>query len=119
LRPSELFESPSERHQACLHFRIAFGVSNQHTNPAHLAGVLRGRSERPSRRCAAEKLDEMTSLHDRPFADDTYHCWLRCAEQRYCGADVVDGSLASVQCRLTMFRPFADRGSFASRPATN
>jgi hypothetical protein len=67
LRPPKLFEPLSERHQACLHFRIAFGVSNQHTNPTHLIGVLRSRSERPGRRCAADKRDEMPSLHGSPL----------------------------------------------------
>src|SRR5882757_4557808 len=67
LIPPKLFEPLSERHQACLHFRIAFGISDQHADPAHLVGALRSRSERPSRRCAADKRDEMPSLHGSPL----------------------------------------------------
>jgi hypothetical protein len=67
LDPPKLFEPLSERHQACPHFRIAFSVSDQHTNPTHRIDVLRSRSERPSRRCAADKRDEMPSPHESPF----------------------------------------------------
>jgi hypothetical protein len=67
LDPPKLFEPLSERHQACLHFRIAFGVGDQHTNPTDLIDVLRSRSERRSRRCAADKRDEMPSPHESPL----------------------------------------------------
>src|SRR5262249_49038679 len=52
-------ESPNVR----LIFRVAFRVGHQDANPPHLTGLLRPRSERPRRRRAAKKCDDLAPLY--------------------------------------------------------
>jgi hypothetical protein len=63
LRPSELFKRLPERRQACLRFRIVFGVAGQYTDAPHAVGLLRVDRKRPCGGSAAEKGDDIASLH--------------------------------------------------------
>src|SRR5579862_4951226 len=63
--PAEVLQRFGEFGQARLRLRIALGVSHQHADPAHTAGLLRARGERPGRR-AADKRDELPPLHLKP-----------------------------------------------------
>ena len=64
-------ESLPERRDPGLCFLVALGIPHQHADPPHPVGLLRARSERPIRRRATEKRDELASLHVRPQARET------------------------------------------------
>src|SRR5947208_1968523 len=66
LRPSKPFEPMPERREARLVFRIVLGERHEHADPPHAVALLRPRRQRPRRRHAAEKGDELAPLHEWP-----------------------------------------------------
>ena len=63
LRPSQPIEFPPERRELRLHIRIVLGEAREHADAPHALALLRARRERPCRRAAAEKGNELPSPH--------------------------------------------------------
>src|SRR6476659_5988606 len=59
--PSKLLETLSEGCDVGLRQWVIFGEAHKHTDTRHALTMLRARRERPRRRCAAEKRDELTA----------------------------------------------------------
>ena len=64
--PAQLLQPLQERRDAGLIFRIVRGCGHKHADAPHPLGLLRARRERPRRRRAAEKRDELAPLHVPP-----------------------------------------------------
>src|SRR5262249_57362674 len=62
-RPSQLSQPARERRDPFLQFWIVLGQRYQHATPPHALTLLRARRERPCRRRAAEKGDEIAPFH--------------------------------------------------------
>jgi hypothetical protein len=61
--PSQLLKPLAERGDPCLRYWIALSITHQYSDPPHPLGLLRARGERPCRRRAAEKREELAPPH--------------------------------------------------------
>jgi hypothetical protein len=65
LRPSKPFQLLAEQRNALLHFRIGPSEMREYADAPHALAVLRLRCERPRRRTATGKPDELAPVHAR------------------------------------------------------
>jgi hypothetical protein len=61
--PAQLLHRLHESHQAGPSWQIVCGKRHEHADVPHSLALLRARRERPSRRRAAEKRDELAAPH--------------------------------------------------------
>ena len=66
-KPALAKASMLERPRAGLKFRIVRSGGHEHANTPHLLALLRARPERPGRRCATQKRDELAP------SDESHH----------------------------------------------
>src|SRR5262249_38008247 len=63
-RPTQVLQRLAERRNTRLCLRITLGKAHQHADPSRPAGLLRVRRQRPRRRGAAEKRDELAATDE-------------------------------------------------------
>src|SRR4029453_3621916 len=73
LRPPKLLESPVERRDPGLSFRVVLGIRHQHADAPHPVGLLRARGQWPSGRGTAENDEELASPHLPPIDVERHH----------------------------------------------
>jgi hypothetical protein len=69
--PPLFLQTLQEHFEANLPFRIVGREIHEHADPSHPFRLLRERVKRPYRRHAADKRDEIATLHLRPQAQET------------------------------------------------
>jgi hypothetical protein len=97
-----LLQSLQKRGVTGLSLSIVRGKRHERTDPPHLLALLRVRDERPCRRHAADKRDEIASPHRLPLKRSSYPTMrtVHGASQQIWITDVRFGSKADINACL-------------------
>ena len=88
--PAQLLQSLQERCNTGLALRVVRCLAHKYANAPHPLGLLRPRRERPRRRRAAEKRDELAPPHSITSSARASNVGWNFEAERLCGLEVYD-----------------------------